>query len=129
MRCNLLISGYNERLVGARGALDPRFLAQTALPFIGAGRRITALTGLEVFPAQREYVAAPPKQASKQIDLGAVVEDLILPRLLQRPRLRARSLAGGVHNHSCEFVLDRRPLLLQLAKTFLETPLSIFPKS
>ena len=85
-----LIIGHNECLVGACGALYPRLLAQAALPLVGAGRRVATFASFEIFPAQREYVAAPPKQASKEFDLGAVVERLILSRRRRRKTVALR---------------------------------------
>ena len=120
-----LIRDRNGRLVGARGTLDPRLVAQAALPLVGAGRRVSHFCPvLRAFPAQREYVAAPPKQTSKEVDFGAVVGRLILSAPAAPLGEGARKSRGGRgRGVPASFgPTIAAPLLLQLAKAFLETP-------
>lgn len=62
--------GYGQkRTMSAIAAFDLRFAADARDPFIGAGRSIPSLIGLDVLPTLREYVFPPTKQRAKQGDL------------------------------------------------------------
>jgi hypothetical protein len=64
-----LVFHRDERLVRALAALDARFLADTAHPFVEAGGRITLASLPVVYPQARENVLAATKQPSEQSDL------------------------------------------------------------
>lgn len=57
-------------LMGAVAALDPRFLAHPADPFVSAGRRVSGLSGLPALEPTRIDLGATTKQRTKEFDFG-----------------------------------------------------------
>ena len=69
MRLDHLVGNGNERLARALAATDLWLAANAAHPFVGAGGRVAAATGFQVYPSRREHVGAARKQFSEESDL------------------------------------------------------------
>ncbi|MDA3919256.1 MAG: hypothetical protein PF501_01035 [Salinisphaera sp.] len=55
--------GYrNKRLIGTFPALDPRLVADTAYPFVGACGGVSVFVRLRVMPALRKYIGSAYEQ-------------------------------------------------------------------
>jgi hypothetical protein len=69
MPSNHIIGNRKETPVGTIRTFDPRFLADTANPFVGASRRITGLASFPALEAKGINVRPSAKQRPKQADL------------------------------------------------------------
>ena len=79
MACHDSIRDRDECLIGPRRALDARFVTNSTLPFIAAGRRITTFLTLGVFPSECKDILAAAEQATKDCYLLGVRRVLIDP--------------------------------------------------
>ena len=65
-----LICDPEEPAIGTIRTFDSRLFANTTNPFIGAGGRVPAFTGLQTFEASGVNILSAPEKRPKERDLG-----------------------------------------------------------
>ena len=112
-----LVAHAKERLIWAVRTFHFWLVADSAPPFVSAGRGIAATSRFRIFPANRKDICAASKQTPKKRDLGLNRRAPVDGGAWLRPNGGGgRRVFGGLRSQCFNFGDNRRPLFFERLK-------------